>query len=163
MGLSRKIGIAFISGDNDAAGIVFAEYRDLLFFIIATYVGNREDCNDLLQETFLEALKSRSKIKKPEAIRSYLSSIARNQARQFLRNQKVEVVEYVDEMYGDGSFDNPLLSVFGCGLSDKETIVVYYRAVFDYEWKEIEKETGIPESTARRIYAKAKKKIKDKI
>jgi DNA-directed RNA polymerase specialized sigma24 family protein len=45
-------------------------------------------------------------------------------------------------------------------LSSKETIVTYLKAVFSYTWAEIVAETGIPESTARRLYESAKEKLR---
>ena len=48
-------------------------------------------------------------------------------------------------------------------LSNKETIIVYYRAVFDYSWSEIVELTGIPESTARRIYTNAKERLRKEL
>ena len=44
-----------------------------------------------------------------------------------------------------------------------EVIVIYYKIIFDYSWNEIVKEAGIPLSTARLIYKKAKEKLKKEL
>lgn len=163
MAISKKVAERFISGDMDAAGVVFEEYKNLLYFTIATYVGNRDDCDDLLSETFLKALEHRKEIRDPKRIRAYLVAIATNEARQYLRKQRVEAVEYVDDLNPEEGGGNAMLDLFGPSLSNKEVIVVYYKAVFSYTWEEIEKETGIPISTAKRLYARAKEKLKDKL
>ena len=48
-------------------------------------------------------------------------------------------------------------------LSNKETIIVYLRAIHSYSWEEIVEETGIPESSARRIYSIAKEKLRKEL
>ena len=45
-------------------------------------------------------------------------------------------------------------------LTNKETIVVYYKIAFDYSWKELSEMTGIPISSARLIFKQAIHKLK---
>ena len=160
MRVSKKIVQLFIEGDKEATGIVFEEYKNLLYFIISTYVSNPTDCDDLLSETFLKAMEHRKEINNTSSLKSYLSSIAKNEAMQFLRKKKEIVSENIDEIYGSNDKKNVLLDLFGPLLTNKETIVVYYRAVFSYSWKEIREETGIPESTAKLLYKNAKEKLR---
>ncbi|MCR4562303.1 MAG: hypothetical protein K5694_03780, partial [Bacilli bacterium] len=62
-------------------------------------------------------------------------------------------------LYDEEECSNGLLSLLEPHLSNKETIVVYLKVGFSYTWAEIAEETGISESTARRLYEKAKEKL----
>ena len=63
-------------------------------------------------------------------------------------------------MYGEEDRTSNYLSSIEPLLSSKETIVIYLKAGFSYTWEEIVEITGIPNSSARKIYETAKEKIK---
>ena len=163
MSISKKTIQRFKNGDEVATGEVFEEYKNLLYFIIATYVSNPSDCDDLLSETFLKAIEHRNELNDLSKIKSFLCTIAKNEALQFLRKSKDITINYADEIYGQNDRGNALLDIFGSSLTNKETVILYYKAVFSFTWKEITLETGIPESTAKLIYKKAKEKLRKEL
>lgn len=163
MAISKNTIHKFILGDNEATGAVFEEYRNLLYFIIASYISNPSDCDDVLSETYLKAMLHRNEIKNPSKLKSFLSSIAKNEALLFLKKQNRNTLIYIDEIYGEDDKNNSLLEEINPLLSNKETIILYYRAVFSYSWKEINQETGIPISSAKLIYKKAKEKVRKEL
>ena len=163
MAISKNTIHKFILGDNEATGEVFEEYRNLLYFIIASYISNPSDCDDVLSETYLKAMLHRNEIKNPSKLKSFLSSIAKNEALLFLKKQNRNTLIYIDEMYGEDDKNNSLLEEINPLISNKETVVLYYRAVFSYSWKEINQETGIPISSAKLIYKKAKEKVRKEL
>lgn len=160
MGIKKGTITRFIEGDEVATGEVFEEYKNLLYFIIASFVSNPDDCHDVLSETFIKAMEHRKDIHDEKNIKSFLCSIAKNESINFLKKKKEDVVECIDERYSDDDKGNVLLDLFGPLLTNKETIVLYYRAVFSYSWKEIRLETGIPESTSKMLYSRAKEKLR---
>ena len=164
MSISEKTIHAFILGNQDAIGKVYDEYKNLMYFVIANYISSPEDCEDVLSEAFIKAIDHRKDLKEPSKIKSFLSTIARNTALDFLKKNK-EVVnsEVVEEMYGQEDSYNVMLNLLEPLLTNKETIVTYYRAVFEYSWAEIVELTGIPESSARAIYASAKEKLRKEL
>ena len=76
MGISKHVAIAFINGEQEAIGQVYVEYKNLMYFIIASYIDNQSDCDDVLSESFLKALEHRQDIKSPENLKSFLCTIA---------------------------------------------------------------------------------------
>ena len=161
MSISKSTIQAFILGNEDGIGKVYDEYKNLMYFVIANYISLPEDCEDVLSESFIKAINHRSDLKDPSKIKSFLVTIARNTALDFLKISKViPISEVVEEMYGENDSYNVMLNLLEPLLTNKETIVTYYRAVFSYSWQEIVEETGIPESTARAIYASAKEKLR---
>ncbi len=160
MSISKQVVQSFILGNEDAIGKVYDEYKNLMYFIIASYISLPEDCEDVLSESFIKAMNHRADLKDPNNIKSFLASIARNTALDFLKKSKETPTDLIDDIYGTNDQYNVMLNLLEPLLTNKETIVTYYRAVFSYSWKEIVKETGIPESTARAIYASAKEKLR---
>ena len=160
MSISKQVVQSFILGNEDAIGKVYDEYKNLMYFIIASYISLPEDCEDVLSESFIKAMNHRTDLKDPNNIKSFLASIARNTALDFLKKSKETPTDLIDDMYGTSDTYNVMLNLLEPLLTNKETIVTYYRAVFSYSWKEIVKETGIPESTARVLYASAKEKLR---
>ena len=164
MSVSKHTIQAFIEGQEEAIGKVYEEYKNLMYFIIASYISLPEDCEDVLSEAFIKAIEHRADIKDPSNIKAYLATIARNCALDFLKkNREIPASEIIEEMYGEEDQYNVMLNLLEPLLTNKETIIVYYRAVFSYSWAEIVELTGIPESTARAIYAKAKEKLRKEL
>ena len=69
----------------------------------------------------------------------------------------------IDVRIGETDKSNNVLNILEPLLSNKEVIVVYYKAIFEMTWDEITEETGIPSSTARLIYKQAKDKLKKEL
>ena len=164
MSISNSTIQAFILGNEDAIGKVYDEYKNLMYFIIANYISLPEDCEDILSEAFIKALEHRTDLKDPSKIKSFLSTIARNTALDFLKkNKEIPNSEVIEEMYGENDQYNVMLNLLEPLLTNKETIVTYYKAVFNYSWQEIVELTGIKESTARAYYASAKEKLRKEL
>ena len=164
MSVSEKVIQAFILGKEDAIGKVYDEYKNLMYFVIASYISLPEDCEDVLSDAFIKAINHRQDIKETSSLKSYLTTIAKNCALDFLKkNKEIVSSEIVEEMYGEEDQYNVMLNLLEPLLTNKETIVTYYRAVFSYSWTDIVELTGIKESTARAIYASAKEKLRKEL
>ena len=88
MSISKSTIQAFILGNEDAIGKVYDEYKNLMYFVIANYISLPEDCEDVLSEAFIKALEHRTDLKDPSKIKSFLVTIARNTALDFLKKNK---------------------------------------------------------------------------
>lgn len=164
MSVSTKTAIGFIRGDAKATEKVYLEYKNLLYFVIATYVSNKDDADDVLSTAFLKAMERAKTVKDPSGLKSFLCAIAKNEAIDFVKKRdRVEHIDTIDDSYGEDDRSNTLLIQIEPLLTNKEAIVVYYKAAFSYTWEEIVAETGIPDSTARRIYAKAMEKLRKEL
>ena len=161
MSISRSTALGFIAGEEGATEKVYLEYKNLMFFVIASYVSSKSDIDDILSDSFLKAIEKREQIKEPNHLKAFLVSVARNQALDFLRkSHTVPSSDVLDEIYGDDDRSNDFLSLIEPLLSNKETIVVYYKIGFSYTWQEISEETGISVSSVRRLYDSAKTKLR---
>ena len=162
--ISRKTFNLFLSGDEAATEQVYEEYRNLAYFVIATYVSNIDDCNDILSDTFLKVLQNKDRIKEVRGLKQFICSTAKNETINFLKkDNRLIKSELIDEMYGEEDKNNDVLNLLEPILTNKEVIVVYYKVFFELSWDEITKETGIPSSSARLLYKTAKEKLKKEL
>ena len=161
MSISQGTFIKFVEDDPNAVEKVYLEYKNLMYFVIASYVPDQYDVEDIMSDAFIKARKNSHTIKNHESLKSFLASVAKNQALDFLRKQReVPSSDTIDEMYGEEDRTNALLSMFEPLLTNKETIVTYLKIGFSFTWPEIAKETSMSESTARRLYDSAIKKLR---
>ena len=92
----------FINNDNEAITQVYLEYKNLIYFVIANYVDNKEDCNDVLSDVFLKAIEHRNDVKKAESLKSFLCTIAKNEAINFSKkNRLVPSSDVIEDVYGE--------------------------------------------------------------
>ena len=161
MSISNSTFIKFTRREQKAIEKVYLEYKNLMYFVIASYISNKCDVEDVLSDSFIKAVDHRLDIKEPEKLKSFLSTIAKNTALDFLRKQReIPSSDVIDEIYADDDRSNNLLSMLEPLLTNKETIVTYLKVGFSYTWEEIASETGLSIASARRIYEKAKEKLR---
>lgn len=161
MSLPKSVINSFLKGEKDAIEKVYLEYKNLMFFVVSAYVSNAEDVEDIVNESFLKCIENKGKIFNKNNIKSYLVSICRNAAIDFLKEQnKVIYTDIIEELYNDNDKTNNVLNMLEPFLTNKETIVVYYKIAFDYSWKELSEMTGVPISSARLIFKQAIHKLK---
>ena len=162
--ISSKTFTNFVLGDELATQEVYQEYRNLAYFVIATYISNSEDCNDVLSNTFLKVLENRQSIRGAKNLKQVICATAKNEAINYLQKEnRLVKTELIDEMYGINDQSNDVLNLLEPLLTNKEVIVVFYKAIFEMTWEEITKETGIPSSSARLIYKQAKAKLRKEL
>lgn len=70
-----------LAGDVESFGILVNRYRDKYFGIACRILGNREDAEDALQETFIRSYRSLGSCTDPARFGSWLYSILINQCR----------------------------------------------------------------------------------
>jgi len=164
MSISKRTLERFKARQEDAIEKVYLEYKNLMFFIIASYVDDQNDCDDILSDAFIKAMDHAREIKDVNSVKAYLSSIAKNEALNFLkRNRFIPNSPLIETMYQEDDTNNEVLNMIEPLLTNKEAIVTYLKVCFSYTWTEIVEETGISESTARRLFEKAKDKLRKEL
>ncbi len=82
----NEITLAIKAGSDDVFWSVYrAEYNNLLHFV-ESYTRNREDAEDIVQETMLAIWDNRETLDPGKNFRSYLYTIARNKSLNYLRD-----------------------------------------------------------------------------
>ncbi|MCY3553551.1 MAG: RNA polymerase sigma factor [Candidatus Poribacteria bacterium] len=168
-------------GDEVAGNVLFQRYRAPLHtFFKRRISGNREDAEDLVQETFLEALQNLEGIQSPERFGAWLSTIATRVLVKWIKEkQKQGVLVVLDADPEDesgqmaltellsapvtfqpehGVLDNELAEIrrrFECTLRPKELEVFQLRHNSDMTFEEIRQTLGIRTGTAKSRYHRA--------
>lgn len=68
----------------------YEEYGPQVLAFLVNRLGHRADAEDLLQETFVRAIRSRTAVRDESKVRSYLFSIAHNLMVNHVRRQRPE-------------------------------------------------------------------------
>lgn len=149
--------------NEDAFNIFYDNYHKLLFFIIVSIVKNPEDAYDVLQDTYIKIFEKISFLKNIDSFHSWVGLVARNQALDFLRkNQKYAHLE--DEVLLASLADEPTPYTefhFNQYLSPLEKVIVTYKIIYDYSFKEISELMKMSTTKIFYVFKEAKKKMKE--
>lgn len=88
------------AGDRDAFSQLYARYARSVHGVLLA-AGPTEEANDLVQEVFLLALRSIGRLEEPERVGAWIFTIARNRAKDALR-QRARTPRITDDVGGDG-------------------------------------------------------------
>lgn len=89
---SHEQGIyrAAMQGDRDAFEMIIRSFSRNLFAIAYGILQNREEAEDVVQDTLVKAWKSRWRVRDPEKFPAWISTIARHRARDLARRRRPE-------------------------------------------------------------------------
>lgn len=133
-------------------------------------MNNRQEAEDMLQESFTEAFRSLASFRFDSAFGAWLKRITINKCINALKRRKAELVpveklpEYPDE--GDVQEDLPGLTVRQVQQA-MEQLPEGYRVVFSlyllegYDHGEIGQIMGISEATSKSQYSRARQRMKE--
>jgi RNA polymerase sigma-70 factor (ECF subfamily) len=81
----------FLEGDEQAFTELVRHWETKVFNLAWRYLGNREDAQDVVQETFLSVFKSAKSLRDPGSFRTWLYRIALNHCRSRRRRRSTDV------------------------------------------------------------------------
>ena len=81
---------AAIHGDREAFEMIIRSSSRNLFAIAYGILQNREEAEDVVQDTLVKAWKSRWRVRDPEKFPAWLATIARHRARDVSRRRRPE-------------------------------------------------------------------------
>jgi len=80
----RALVSAILADDPEAPAVLVDRYRNVVFGLCLRMLGHRQDAEDVLQETFVRALRSVSKFDGSRPLKPWLLGIAANRCRTAL-------------------------------------------------------------------------------
>ena len=150
------------------------QYRDILVRDAQFVVGKREDAEDVVQETFCEAIKSPEKLQQADSIKAWLLHINRCNAMDRVRHTRRDSQRKIRMQQED-----PQVSVTTGGFSGLETSDFVKKAVealpskmravvalhyFEHlTYKEIAERLKMPQGTVGRLLYEASKQLYGKL
>ena len=148
-----------------------AECSTLAFRVAYGVLRNREDAEDVTQETFAKAYRSFSSLRDRERFRSWIVKIAWRMALDTLRSRKRRVVR--EEVHADMADTSDTVAnivdrhraaeVWRAvdSLPEKMRIVVILANIEEHDTQEIASMLGIPEGTVKSRLFHARRQLKE--
>lgn len=157
---------AALGGETEAFEMLIHEYSSRLYAVAYAILGNCEEAEDVVQESFLKAYKARWRVRDPEKFPAWLTTIARNKARDLLRAHRRSPQRVVAEglpekaagASGEGEDTDELhLRVHSIlsTLPEQHRTAVTLRYLEDLDYRTIEQTMGLTNGALRGILGRA--------
>ena len=119
-----------ISGDRQAFSDLIEQSSAKIYSLGLRMLGNEQDAEDMLQETYLKALKALPNFEKRSSINTWLFRIAANEALMLLRKRK-SGISTVDIDRGDEEEETPFEFLDWCCLPEQELVSAETRTMLN--------------------------------
>lgn len=157
------------SGNPEALDGILITVGSRMLALARGIVKNREDAEDVVQESFLKIAKGIGSYRDGTNAYAWVMRIVRNAAFDHLRRKKVRAAEDIDaffhlcdESYSEEKQTSALvLEEAVSRLPQAQRRVIYYRYYLDFTVREIAKETGMSKSSVQRALDGAEKFLKN--
>ena len=159
-------------GDVRAFEVLLARHRKPVYNFILRFVGNREQAEDLLQETFLRVIKGADSYQREAKFTTWLYTIARNLCVDQTRRRKHRKHASLDAPIDASEESGTLMDVIPgnemasdrksvnkqlheqmqraiAALSEDQREVFLMREFLDMPFKQIAEVVGVPENTVK--------------
>lgn len=88
-----------MNGDKEAFNQLYMQSYRYVFFVIRNYIFDDETIYDAIQETFIKVYKGITTLRSPDAYYSWLTTVAKNTAKNFLRTKQYHILIDDNEDY----------------------------------------------------------------
>lgn len=171
----------FQNGDLYAFDLIVKRYKNQLLNFVYRFLGNAEEAEDLVQETFLRVYRNRKAYQKVAKFSTWIYTIAGNLAKTELRKRKRRKFFSISDLgYNEKDYDisdeayNPEKDVDGRmkeeiihreieGLSPKFREVILLRDVQQLSYEEISQIVNIPLGTVKSRVNRGRLKLQEKL
>ena len=102
----KKIIENFLAGDEQAFSVLVKKYLDNLYNFVMIFMGERMAAEDVVQETFVKAWKNMKSFDKSKNFKTWLFTIGKNTAMDFLKKKKAMPFSFFENDEGISPFEN---------------------------------------------------------
>jgi RNA polymerase sigma-70 factor (ECF subfamily) len=151
---------AAIHGDREAFEMIIRTHSRALFAIAFGILQNREEAEDVVQDSLVKAWKMRWRVRDPEKFPAWLTTIARHKAHDvFRRRRTVPLPEQLTEPIepeppNTSALDQRLHSVLAA-LPELHRAAVTLRYFEEMDYRTIENTLGLTNGALRGILGRA--------
>ena len=157
-------------GNSRAQYQLYQLYAKAMYNICYRMMNNREEAEDMLQESFSEAFHSLPTFRFDSAFGAWLKRITINKCINALKKKKADLVlvDNLPELPGDDDSDNDMPGLSVAQVTQAmEQLPEGYRVVFSlymlegYDHGEIAQIMGISEATSKSQFSRARQRMKE--
>ena len=154
---------AAIHGDREAFEMIIRTHSRILFAIAYGILQNREEAEDVVQDTLVKAWKTRWRVRDPEKFPTWLATIARHRAHDIFRKRRtVPLSTTIDEVIESNSaaepsgteLDQQLRSALAA-LPELHRAALTLRYFEEMDYRSIENILGLSNGALRGILGRA--------
>lgn len=99
----QELVTAFLSGDEGSFAVLLERHLSITYKFVYRYLHNTDDTNDVVQEVFIKAWKHMKRFDTNRNFRTWLLTIAKNTALDFIKKKKPILFSKIEE--GDNDLD----------------------------------------------------------
>lgn len=162
-----------LAGDMNAYSTLIDKHKDLVFTIALRITQNREDAEEIAQDTFLKAYQKLSSFRKESRFATWLYRIVYNESISRVRKKRPVTISLEEETTLDPADDTPDESLFGLepgeqqkvigevmrALPESDQVLLTLFYLDDQPVSEIAQVTGMSESNVKVRLHRCRKKI----
>jgi len=154
-------------GSSRAQFMLYSQYSKAMFNLAYRMTNNREDAEDILQETFIDCFRNIGSFRFESTFGAWLKTILINRSINHIKKKKVNLIlqENLPENITEENDDNAIYDIKKVFrgielLPDGYRIILTLYLLEGYDHAEIAQILGISESTSKSQYSRAKGKLR---
>jgi RNA polymerase sigma-70 factor (ECF subfamily) len=154
-------------GSSKAQFMLYNQYSKAMYNLAYRMMNNREDAEDILQETFIECFRNIGSFRFESTFGAWLKSILINRCINQIRKRKVELVlteslpNLAEEEESEPVYSTEAVFRSIEQLPDGYRIILTLYLLEGYDHSEIAQIMGISESTSKSQYSRAREKLRN--
>jgi RNA polymerase sigma-70 factor, ECF subfamily len=151
---------AAIHGDREAFEMIIHTHSRALFAIAYGILQNREEAEDVVQDSLVKAWKTRWRVREPDKFPAWLATIARHRAHDLLRRRRTiplppETIEISQtEAIDPTALDQQLHSTLAA-LPELHRAALTLRYFEEMDYRTIENRLGVTNGALRGVLGRA--------
>lgn len=176
----EQLIFSFQEGDNKAYDEIVRRYKDRLTNFIYRYVGNYDDCDDIVQDTFIKVYVSKHLYKEIAKFSTWIYTIAINLAKtKIVKKQKYKIFSlssqseeddkdfdipddaFLPDVNANAKFQNEHIQKALNSISENYRKLVILRDIEDFSYEEIAEMTGLPMGTVKSRINRGREKLQE--
>jgi RNA polymerase sigma-70 factor (ECF subfamily) len=151
---------AAIHGDRDAFEMIIRTHSRTLFAIAYGILQNREEAEDVVQDSLVKAWKTRWRVRDPEKFPAWLTTIARHKAHDIFRKRRTvplsnEAIETTESQSPDTTAIDRQLHSALAALPELHRAALTLRYFEEMDYRTIENTLGLTNGALRGILGRA--------
>jgi RNA polymerase sigma-70 factor (ECF subfamily) len=173
----EQLIFSFQEGDNTAYDEIVKRYKDRLTNFIFRYVGSYDECEDIVQDTFIKVYVSKHLYKEIAKFSTWIYTIAINLAKtKIIKKQKYKIFSlssnededkdfdipddaYLPDTDANSKFQNEYIQKALNSIPENYRKLVILRDVEDFSYEEIADMTGLPMGTVKSRINRGREKL----
>lgn len=154
-------------GDSKAQFSLYEQYAKAMFNLACRMLNNREDAEDILQESFVECFRNIQTFRFESTFGAWLKKIVVNRCINHIKKKRIDLTFYetppsvIDEEEEETEYETGNIFKGIELLPDGYRIILTLYLLEGYDHTEISQILGISESTSKSQYSRAKEKLRN--